>query len=263
VAQDRESDPEALEVVGAVAEQLSAHLEGLRLTEQREQALAETEEQAKRLTRLNELGQALASASTLDDIYAIIARNLAQIVPSERTSIAVMRETGDRFEVLALRGDKGAKSVGDIVLARGSALGTAILEDRLVVIGGTTDTGIPGIKSFMVAPLRAGGRTFGTLNVGRRVAHAYNQADQRLLLQVASLLAASIESQRLLEQVEARARRERILREVTATVRGTADVDSIMRKAAQEVGRALGRQAFVFLGDSEKEEEAAKPLEES
>jgi GAF domain-containing protein len=53
--------------------------------------------------------------------------------------------------------------------------------------------------------------------------------------------------------VQARAKREQILREITAQVRGKADVDTIMRTAAQEVGRALGRQSFVYLREDDQE----------
>ena len=50
-----------------------------------------------------------------------------------------------------------------------------------------------------------------------------------------------------------RGEQERLLREITARVRNSADVDSVMRTAAQEVGRALGRQTFIYLGDHEDE----------
>jgi GAF domain-containing protein len=79
---------------------------------------------------------------------------------------------------------------------------------------------------------------------------------------VAGQAAIAIENARLFEQVQERARREEILREVTANVRGAADVDTIMRKAAQEVSRALGRQSFVYLDDGD-EEQSTKSAEES
>jgi hypothetical protein len=41
------------------------------------------------------------------------------------------------------------------------------------------------------------------------------------------------------------------LREVTARVRSATDIDVIMKTAVREVGRALGRDAFVYLGDGE------------
>ena len=84
----------------------------------------------------------------------------------------------------------------------------------------------------------------------------------QVIIAVAGQAAIAIENARLFEQVQERARREQILREITANVRGTADVDTIMRKAAQEVGRALGRQSFVYLDDGD-EEQSTKSAEES
>jgi GAF domain-containing protein len=58
----------------------------------------------------------------------------------------------------------------------------------------------------------------------------------------------------LFEQIQARARRERILREVTAKVRGASDADSVMRTAVQEIGKALGRRTFVYLNQNQQYE---------
>jgi hypothetical protein len=68
-----------------------------------------------------------------------------------------------------------------------------------------------------------------------------------------------IENIRLYQQVEARARREQMLREITTRVRSSVDVDNIMRITAQELGRALERPAFVYLDEnrsSSQEKEA-------
>ena len=78
---------------------------------------------------------------------------------------------------------------------------------------------------------------------------------EKTLTAVASQAAIAIENTRLFGQVQARAKREKILREITAQVRGKADVDTIMRTAAQEVGRALGRQTFVYLRDGDEDVE--------
>lgn len=55
-----------------------------------------------------------------------------------------------------------------------------------------------------------------------------------------------------LEDIQAHARREQALREITARVRGSTDPDAIARAAARELGVALGRPAFVRLGSAEE-----------
>jgi GAF domain-containing protein len=75
---------------------------------------------------------------------------------------------------------------------------------------------------------------------------------------VAAQAAIAIENARLFEQIQARARRERILREVTAKVRSGSDADTVMRTAVSEIGRALGRRTFVYLNESDPQEPKAR-----
>ena len=118
-------------------------------------------------------------------------------------------------------------------------------------------------ESWLSAPMVSGDEVDGVIAVqSSSKKRAYDDHDRELLTAVAGQAAIAIENARLFEQVQERARREQILREVTAKVRGTADVDTIMRKAAQEVGRALGRQSFVYLGDGD-EEQSTKSAEDS
>jgi PAS domain S-box-containing protein len=54
--------------------------------------------------------------------------------------------------------------------------------------------------------------------------------------------------ERLLSELEGRAQREQILRQITAQVRGSMDPEIIMKSAVRELGVALGRKTFVHLG---------------
>jgi GAF domain-containing protein len=53
-------------------------------------------------------------------------------------------------------------------------------------------------------------------------------------------LAVSLENARLLEEIQIRADRERTVGDISAKVRAAADVDTVLRIAAQEIGRTLG-----------------------
>jgi GAF domain-containing protein len=53
-------------------------------------------------------------------------------------------------------------------------------------------------------------------------------------------LAVSLENARLLEEIRGRAERERMVSEISSKVRSASDVDSVLRIAAQEIGKSLG-----------------------
>jgi GAF domain-containing protein len=53
-------------------------------------------------------------------------------------------------------------------------------------------------------------------------------------------LAVSLENARLLEEIQLRAERERLVSEVSSKVRSAADVDSVLKIAIQEIGKSLG-----------------------
>ncbi len=78
----------------------------------------------------------------------------------------------------------------------------------------------------------------------------------RRLMALTGQAAVAVQSLHLLRDAQRRARREQILRKVTAEVRSVTDVDLIMKTAVREVGRALGREAFVYLRDGEQNVEA-------
>ncbi len=112
----------------------------------------------------------------------------------------------------------------------------------------------PFAKSWLGVPIVSSQNILGAIVVQNLATNEIFSLHHRDLLEaVASQAAIALENARLFEQIQARARRERILRQVTARVRATADVDSILRTAAKEVGRALGRQSFVYLGNGDPE----------
>lgn len=56
----------------------------------------------------------------------------------------------------------------------------------------------------------------------------------------ASRLAVSLENARLLEEIQFRAERERMVNEISTKVRAASDVDTVLQVAIQEIGQSLG-----------------------
>lgn len=109
------------------------------------------------------------------------------------------------------------------------------------------------LSKQMVHGLRVGGEVVGRIYLAYTKREDFIDEESMFLGGVARRVGAYIESRRLFEQVQTRAYREQLLREVTTRIRSAADADTIMQVTAKEVGRALGRPAFVYLGNDEKQ----------
>lgn len=71
-----------------------------------------------------------------------------------------------------------------------------------------------------------------------------------LVEDVAQRLALTMEGARLYQDARRRAARERMIAEITARLRATPDIDTILRTAVQEIGRNLGAsEGVIWLGD--------------
>jgi hypothetical protein len=93
----------------------------------------------------------------------------------------------------------------------------------------------------------------------------YGENDKELLSAIASQVAIAFENARLFNEAQSRARREKILREITAHIRATNDPETIAKSAVRELGQALGVSTFIHLGntrtanDNKKKSNKSKP----
>ena len=240
---DDEIDPEISEIIEVITEQLGARIDNLRLAEETQQALQETEEQAQRLAQLNQLSTALSQAVSISDIYQSAVEESPAVVPANRVSLALLAESGEHFDVVATWGEVTDMPVGTQLLAAGSPLQKAVQERRIII--GTTDD---AIKLAMFVPLVVSGKAVGTLNIGRYEGE-FNNQEENLMRQIAAMVGTTIENIRFLANEQSRAQREQMLRQITQRIRSSADMETIMRTAVQEIGRTLGRKTYIYLGD--------------
>lgn len=118
------------------------------------------------------------------------------------------------------------------------------------------------LPAQMTHGLYVGGELLGRVYIAYTEKHDFLDEESALLGAVASRLGGYIENRRLFEQTEAAARREQLLRQVSDRIRGSVDAETIMRTAAREVGKVLGRPAFVYLGNGDNRPAAHLPVEE-
>ena len=242
-----ELDDEEKHILESITEKVSDRLEAIRLSQQTEQALAFTEDQAERLAHLNELGNALGVADTINEAFMAVGQQIGNIIHNDRISLTMLDASKQHLEVYALNGAEGVIPVGATLPLQGTAVGTAVTQQQLI---NTVDTlqsdylenaqmAKQGLRSTLVVPLITGRTVLGTLNVGSKTPRAFNAQDENMMRQIAPLLASTIESQRLFAEAQEQAKRERLLNQIGEKIRGTVTVESALQTAIEELGQAL------------------------
>ncbi|MBN1259485.1 MAG: GAF domain-containing protein [Anaerolineae bacterium] len=95
-------------------------------------------------------------------------------------------------------------------------------------------------RYLMLAPIRVQQRTLGVLSFeGKR---PWTDDERRLADSVVAQLGLALENARLLEDTRLSAQQERARSEIVGRVRGSVQMDAILRSAAEELGRALNVQ---------------------
>jgi GAF domain-containing protein len=151
-----------------------------------------------------------------------------------------------------------------IALHEFSSAGRLLRPDRLTII---TDIGTDprvdekaralylegwGARCIIAMPLVVGGQWLGFIEGLFSEATEFSEPEVRRLAALAGQAAVIIQNLRQLAETRARARREQVLREITARVRGLTDPDTLARAAVRELGTALGRPVFLRLGSAEE-----------
>jgi GAF domain-containing protein len=148
-----------------------------------------------------------------------------------------------------------------------AAASEAWLQRRPVIASGAavSEDGSQGLLTTLAVPIVLRGQVVGVLHLGFE-GEIVSSDMISLVEEVSGRLALALENARLLEETQQLADRERRIGAITAQVRSSMDVDSILRTAVREVGKALGSdRAFIRLGQlpdrPEQVETELEPIE--
>lgn len=119
--------------------------------------------------------------------------------------------------------------------ARYTISGTTILEEPLPDPDGGTEDG----RQSVSVPIRLRGEVIGTLSVLTPRQESLTRHQMELIHSVAERVAISAENARLFEETTRRAEREHLVSEITAKIRETNDPDEMLKRAVEELQRAL------------------------
>jgi GAF domain-containing protein len=109
------------------------------------------------------------------------------------------------------------------------------------------EQGRSGIRSTVTFPLVVGDDWFGILTAVHSAPLQIGEEEVRQVKSLTDQAATVIRNLQLIEQTTRRAEEEQILRQITTRVSTAVDAESILRTAAEEIGRALGLEGYVSL----------------
>lgn len=251
--------PETEALLANIAVQVAEALERARLFEETELARAQTDqlyagsERVVRATTLDEILEALVASTALQWMDQIEIRFFDQPWRDARPQTMMTAAMMDMVGI----GLVGA--VGDVSPIDQFPVADALTKDHPFVVNNVhTDTELDEairvflidqleVSSLAVFPLVIGDQWVGLVMARSIAPQDLTEADIRQISSLVDQAAAVAQTIRLIEETQARAQQEQILRRVSERVYTAVDAESVLRTAVQEVGRVLGLEAFVYL----------------
>ncbi|NUM44969.1 MAG: GAF domain-containing protein [Anaerolineales bacterium] len=255
-------DAETADLITTVSEALTAHLENLRLTSATETALAQTERQARSLSRLNEMSTALNQATHLIQLIALTLQEAPLILSADVAGLALLTPDKQFMEAFRLQNGQVIQVVapeGKLIPLANTSAEKVMQERRILLVPDARqsplldlkDMARTGMVAVMQAPLVLGTQVLGVLNVMSFSPHRqFTEQDANLLQQVALVVATTLENQRLLTQTTKRAEHEALINTINQRIQSAGSVETALETAAREIGHLLkARRAVVEIGN--------------
>lgn len=197
----REWNPNEIQLVEQVHNQLELALENANLFQQTQMALAETDEQARRLRLLNELSEKLSQASHMQEIYESTADAALEIFAGSSTSIVVREE--DFLQVRAASGHNVEIASGDKISLEEAPQYRLVEQQRILVVSHLNNPDLPAIRSMIAGAMVSQGKVIGAVNIGSDHPGQFEDEDSTFMAQMLSIVNASIENRNLLDRIQA------------------------------------------------------------
>ncbi|MBF8255788.1 MAG: hypothetical protein HW375_695, partial [Anaerolineales bacterium] len=240
-AEDEPWAKDDIELIQAAAVQVGLALESARQYAEEQRRVAELEV-------VNRVAQAVSQLLRLDSLFRVVHAQMAQVLPQTDLAIGLYDPATDQVaypfwsednEVSERRlAPVGNDMAAYVLRTRQPLTLTEDLAGQAAIFGIDLPDRPP--LSWMGAPLMAGESLLGIIAVqDRRQEARFTEDDSSLLATISSQVATAIQNNRLLEETQRTARRERLIHEITSKMRRSPDMRSILDTTAREVGRAL------------------------
>jgi PAS domain S-box-containing protein len=266
-------EEEVAAILEAVSQGLSAHLENLRLNEQTERALADTRRRTEELALINRVVSAISATFDIQESMQIIVDAVVANSSADQARIALIDPNRNSLTITAECFDpnKSSSAIGLEIPIAGNLLTEQALATRQSQIVNDPQhddlTALihhlmreQGIEQLVVIPMVVGNEVIGTMGIDLLTKERRFSSEERRLAETLIFQAATaVQNVRLFEQVQARARQEQILRQISDRVYAASNAESVLKTAAQEISRVLGVEAIAYLSEASSNDKRERP----
>jgi len=249
---------EDLKIQSTLAAQVAGAIRNARLFASVSQAQEEAETRLRETQILQQLVQSLTGALQVKEVIDAFFNACIQLLGFDFAVFSLVDEEQQRVKAVAgINVSKERIARANHPLTSNNIMANIIRTGQTEIITGqnprfgpedfeTEDTGAWGSRIF--APISIHQKNIGLIEAGFKENITTVQESQvNLLRALIDQTAVALEGARRYEESLEAARREQLLRQVSAHIRSSADVNSILRTAAKEIGRNLQRPTSVRL----------------
>jgi len=263
-------------LLAALARSTSVALENVRLFDETQRLLHETEQRNAELAIINSVQAGLASKLDIRSIYDLVGDKLREIFKADTTFIAFHDAKRENI-IIPYYADKSVKK--PFARPYGNGLYEPIVENGKPIIGGSIDDFArlgatyrvvsPGSQkdlneSYMGVPIFKAGIAIGATSIQSYTQNAYNENDLRLLETLTNSMSVALENahlfdetQRLLKETEQRAAELAIVNSVQEGLASKLEVQAIYELVGdkiRDIFHATGTAIYIFDHETENQD---------
>ena len=209
---------------------------------------------AARTRQIETSAQVSRRLSTILDIDQLVKEVVDQLQTAFNYYHAHIYLYDEAQENLVMMGGTG--EAGRVMLARGHQIpkgrglvGRAAETNAPVLVTDTSQDPnwlpnplLPETKSELAVPIAIADRVLGVLDVQQNVVAGLTEEDVVLIESIASQVAVGVQNARAYTEIQRRAERETLLRNISQKIQIATTVDDVLKIALRELGQATGTQ---------------------
>jgi len=247
------NDSQALELVNAVAERLSAHIESLRQFDETKRGQIELDRRAQQLAAVAEVSSVSSRELDIDKMLQSVVHLTQRQFGLYHAHVFTYNEYTDELQITACGWQEGDEHDGthetvSIPLSREQSLVARAARTRQAVIVNDVKSEpdwlanplLPDTASEMAVPLIIGDQVLGVLDVQSDRIDAFSEEDANIQATLASQVATALQNARSFARAQQQAARETTLNVISQKIQSATSVEAVLQIAARELGHALG-----------------------